>query len=436
MKRKSWGGGDLAVSDIKKAAVLGAIAEFDQLGRDEFLNRHGFGRAQSFFLEHDGKNYDSKAILGVAHAYSGDLRIALRPDEFSGGESGAARHLRELGFEVSTAEKFQNPLRESSNSGHNFWWVNNRTTHEHEISGNYLWSPMVQSGGRRSEFYDNMTRVREGDVIFAYSGAAIRALGVCTAPAFLSQKPKEFGDAGKAWASEGWRVSVEFSRLNKPLRTKDHMDVLAATLPKKYSPIQPKGNGNQVAYLAAVPDEMARVLIDLLGARWNEINTTIATGPMQGAEAIDAAEDQAEQEIRNRTDIGPTEVLQLVKARRGHGIYRKNLEGFENACRITGVTSARHLRASHIKPWSRSTDFEKLDGNNGLLLSPHIDHLFDRGFISFTDEGSLLVSSQADPDTLARWSVDDEQKQHAFRPDQLKYLAFHREFVFKHDPSH
>jgi predicted restriction endonuclease len=64
----------------------------------------------------------------------------------------------------------------------------------------------------------------------------------------------------------------------------------------------------------------------------------------------------------------------------------------EAGCRLTGVTDRRFLRAIHIKPWSRSDSREKLDGNNGLLIAPHIDHLFDKGFISFEDDGSVMTS--------------------------------------------
>lgn len=135
--------------------------------------------------------------------------------------------------------------------------------------------------------------------------------------------------------------------------------------------------------------------------------------------------------FRARTDLTETERLQLVKSRRGQGIYRKNLEGFEKACRVTGVVNLRHLRASHIKPWRAYNNFEKLDGNNGLLLSPHIDHLFDQGFISFSDDGTQLVSPEADADTLSCWGIKPEGWYGPFRHEQLKYLAFHREFVFK-----
>lgn len=423
----------MALSDIDRDAVLHAIEEFDGLGRDAFLKKFGFGKSRAYFLKHEGHLYDSKAILGVAHAYSGADREPLTATQFSGGESSVALLLRRLDFEVRFLESQPDAhsLGNVSEEGFSYWWVNNKQTFDHEVGGNYLWSPTKKKNGHRSEFYENMKRVRPGDVVFAFAGGEIKAIGVCSAPAVLAKKPEEFGSAGNAWGSEGWRVSVEFTSLSQPLRPKDHMDVLAPTLPEIYSPIRPDGNGNQVAYLAAVPVEMAQVIVDLLGPRWEEVDRRATVEPSHQIEAIAEAEDEVEREIGNRTDLEKTEKTQLIKSRRGQGIYRRNLEGIEQSCRITRVVNRRHLRASHIKPWRASTNFEKLDGNNGLLLSPHIDHLFDQGFISFADDGALLVSPQADVDTLILWGIEPEGNFGPFNSEQKNYLAFHRESVFK-----
>ncbi|MDV2964655.1 HNH endonuclease [Nitratireductor aquimarinus] len=423
----------MTISDISRAAVLRAIEEFDRLGRDAFLREYRFRQSRMYFLSQGNKLYDSKAIIGVAHGFSGGDRSTLTAAQFSGGEATVARTLRDLGFEVQVSATPPSSiyLNNGSAEGFAFWWVNNKQTYAHEIGGNYLWSPTARSDGGRNEFYENMKRLRSGDVVFAFAGGEIRAIGICSAPAILAPKPGEFGTAGDAWGNEGWRVPVEFTRLSIPLRPKDHMDVLAPTLPEKYSPIRPDGNGNQGAYLAAVPVEMAEALISLLGPRWAEVDQSAAAESGKQIEAVEASEEQVEQELRNRTDLNETEKLQLVKSRRGQGVYRQNLEGFEKACRVTGVTDRRHLRASHIKPWRASTTFEKLDGNNGLLLSPHIDHLFDQGFISFANSGTLLISSTADVDTLILWGIEPESNYGPFRPEQYPYLAFHREFVFK-----
>lgn len=83
---------------VQPQHVRQAIAEYDKLGREEFLARHRFDRARVYLLITDGKAYDSKAILGVAYRYA--TGRPLGPEDFSGGASGAAKVLRDLGFEV------------------------------------------------------------------------------------------------------------------------------------------------------------------------------------------------------------------------------------------------------------------------------------------------------------------------------------------------
>ena len=87
--------------------------------------------------------------------------------------------------------------------------------------------------------------------------------------------------------------------------------------------------------------------------------------------------------------------------------------------------------ASHIKPWAESNDFEKLDGNNGLLLSPHIDKLFDNGYISFEDGGDVIVSPQLNTDTLKLWGVDVSINVGRFNHEQQQYLQYHRDHILK-----
>ena len=79
----------------------------------------------------------------------------------------------------------------------------------------------------------------------------------------------------------------------------------------------------------------------------------------------------AEPSIVDAGITGPTFREQLVRARRGQGVFRANVLLREDACRVTRVDEPRHLKASHIKPWRDATDAERLDGANGLLLSLH-----------------------------------------------------------------
>ncbi|WP_215779107.1 HNH endonuclease [Paludibacterium sp. B53371] len=307
-----------------------------------------------------------------------------------------------------------------------YWWVNQNQTYQHEVSGGFLWSPKVKTNGVRNQYYDYMQDVHEGDVIFSFCDTRIKAIGIAQGRAETAPKPA-FGKAGSSWSEEGWLVPVAFKPLPSPIRPKDHMQLLAPLLPAKYAPLQANGNGLQAVYLTTVPEPLAAALIDLIGTDFSM--TLAAIQP--ATDETEQLEDQAEEAIHGRTDIGATAKTQLIKSRRGQGIFKNNVRLNEKGCRMTGVTDLQHLRASHIKPWKDSTDEEKLSGCNGLLLAPHIDHLFDKGFISFTDEGDLLISPRLERRVLAQWGLSETVNVGKFSPQQAVFLNYHRSFVFK-----
>lgn len=148
-----------------------------------------------------------------------------------------------------------------------------------------------------------------------------------------------------------------------------------------------------------------------------EINTGSSSEPVQP-------------EINEPTQL-ITEREQSTKARVGQELFRSRLEAIEPCCRITGIAQREHLIASHIKPWRLSDNNEKLDGNNGLLLAPHIDHLFDGGYISFSDEGDLLISDNLDKAVLSAWSISPQLNIGRLNDSQKKYLQFHRQLIFR-----
>ena len=307
------------------------------------------------------------------------------------------------------------------------WWVNHKQTFTLEVSGGYLWSPKRNKNGAKSHFYDNMAKVRPGDLIFSYAGAEIRAIGVATDKASSAKKPSEFGTAGANWDNDGWYVPVEFKLLDNPLRPKSYMHVIGPLLAEKYAPLNSEGNGNQGAYLSHISEELAQILFDLIKAP-QTVQQLVGIGV--GSE-MEESDDQAETQLKQRTDISDTEKEQLVKARRGQGIFRSNVEAIEPDCRITGLKLKEHLRASHIKPWRVCDNGERLDGNNGLLLAPHVDHLFDKGFISFSDQGQMIISTRLDQSVLDAWNIDKNTNVGAFSAKQAVYLAFHRTHVFQ-----
>lgn len=93
-----------------RSAVLQAIAEFDAIGRDAFLQRYGFGPARRFYLRHEGKLYDSKAIVGAAHGFQHRDAGPLRAADFSGGDATVRRKLEQLGFRLEVLDPSPNPF--------------------------------------------------------------------------------------------------------------------------------------------------------------------------------------------------------------------------------------------------------------------------------------------------------------------------------------
>jgi predicted restriction endonuclease len=85
------------------------------------------------------------------------------------------------------------------------------------------------------------------------------------------------------------------------------------------------------------------------------------------------------------------------------------------------------LIASHIKPWREASNGERLSGHNGLLLSPHVDALFDEQWITFEDSGQMRVHPALASDVLDRWAIDPTKRVERFRPEQAAFLIRHRE---------
>jgi hypothetical protein len=272
-----------------------------------------------------------------------------------------------------------------------------------------------------------MTKIRPGDVVFAFScaGGAVRAVGVALDRAREVPNPFETAAAGKQ-ASRGWRVTVRFAELTRPWMPKGHVGEISRLLPQKHSPLRNTGDANPGIYLASVPRKMAAAVRRLAGAEIDRLVEEIVQ--RAGSQFLDEI---AEEELLQRTDLTAAAKRDLLSARRGQGLFRTNLEHIEGACRLTGLLDRRHLRATHIKPWRNSDDSEKLDGSNGLLLSPHLEHLFVRGYISFSDSGELLVSRQLNPAVLDKWGLRLPRYVDAFRPEQCRYLEYHRQEVFE-----
>ena len=131
--------------------------------------------------------------------------------------------------------------------------------------------------------------------------------------------------------------------------------------------------------------------------------------------------------------LSATETEETVKQRVGQDVYREALMNYwKGACSVTECTIPEILRASHAKEWKNCTTAEeRLDVYNGFLLSANLDALFDKGLISFDDEGKIMLSSQLNESELERIGVYSDMHLRWVDAHHLPYLKYHREYVWK-----
>ena len=129
------------------------------------------------------------------------------------------------------------------------------------------------------------------------------------------------------------------------------------------------------------------------------------------------------------TYLGDTEVERIVKQRVGQGYFRRALlDYWGSCCPLTGIREEAMLRASHIIPWAEcESDQDRLDVFNGLLLAAHWDAAFDRGLVSFDDQGRPLVKPALDIAVLTLLAAETVRPL-SLDPQHRARLAWHRNY--------
>jgi len=136
-------------------------------------------------------------------------------------------------------------------------------------------------------------------------------------------------------------------------------------------------------------------------------------------------------DVQEYLSLSSTEREAIVKARIGQGRFRESLIDYWSTCAVTGCAEVALLRASHIKPWAKAALAERLSLYNGLLLSPTLDACFDSGYVSFDDEGRIMISKRFTVDDASALGIHSDMRLKRVEPEHKRYLAFHREQVFK-----
>ena len=237
----------------------------------------------------------------------------------------------------------------------------------------------------------------------------ISQLGLVETAAVTATKPPEFGSAGENWSQEGWLVRVNWQPL----------------LPERHSPISTStGRGNQGVYLAGLSETLGLLLLKLIEDHADAaVRVHLVVLAEEGAYTAALLDDM--QQLREVPSS--TERDALTKARLGQGLFRHRVSELEPTCRVTGLARQQFLVASHIKPWRSCDNSERLSGANGLLLSPHVDKLFDRHWISFDSGGELIWQHEAAGEALRCWGIEGANLIRPFSREQEAFLSAHRE---------
>lgn len=136
-------------------------------------------------------------------------------------------------------------------------------------------------------------------------------------------------------------------------------------------------------------------------------------------------EHAAEYETFNKT-----EQEQIIVSRLGQGRFRKEVIRLWGSCSVTGLQNISLLRASHIKPWKDSNNKERLNPFNGLLLIPNYDFLFDSGYITFKENGNVVISNKLSSVDRKIFNITDNLRLRQIFPGNKEFLEFHNQNVF------
>jgi putative restriction endonuclease len=312
--------------------------------------------------------------------------------------------------------------------GVRFFWVNVGQTYDEVINEEYLWAPQFgeylidpdnPDGGVKKRYFEHWTNVgdvRAGDIIFGNFDRRILFVAVATADAKPSRRPTT--RTFKQWNDLGFKVDIQIFPLAAQLPVDgDIKDGFDRRYNRLCTPKVFKSSGEVFqGYMAALPDAAGVEMLRLAG--------DVEVSAIEISDGIRESHQGAPN--KHRKPAGETTKKSIRDARIGQGYFRHELLKMWKGCPITGITNTNLLLASHSKPWSKSNDDERLDPYNGFLFAPNVDRPFDKGLISFDDEGRIIIS-----DLLS----DRDQKALGLHqgisiklhPNHLKYLAAHRE---------
>jgi len=293
-----------------------------------------------------------------------------------------------------------------------FYWVNIGSTYRTVIDHRFLWAPINSISPTGQEVtrvhWDNVSDVKTGDIIFCYYNQRISFLARATADSYQNLKPHD--RSFKDWERLGNQVDVEIIDLDRTILRDDISAEFMLRFNQRTTPSLFKNNAEvNVIYMAHLPIDAGLFLLEAVGQSKLTEDSFIELGN------------------QGKKKISPTTRDALVKARIGQGKFRADLiDRWNGMCSLTSLRMVDILIASHIDAWALCDNAARLDPDNGLLLAPHIDKLFDFGMISFANDGQLLIKDSVNLEDRHILGFDRFTRLRQLSSGNVTYLQKHR----------
>lgn len=246
--------------------------------------------------------------------------------------------------------------------------------------------------------HKNVQKVKKGDKIFIHFKKCIVAISTA------------LNDAKKDMENK-YVVDLEVIDLKNEIETKLYEEKIESFRKKQgeHFPFNKNGHFNQ-GYLYKLEPEFARYLLSIMKLELNEENKLLELESIE--KNIEKIPEGKERET-------------IIKTRVNQSIFKEQLLNKEKKCKLCGLSNTELLIASHIKPWSKSNNKEKLCVNNGFLLCPNHDKLFDKCLISFTEDGEIMIAEELSEEDRIFLNINKNMKI-KLNDENKKYIEWHR----------
>ncbi|MDP4549779.1 HNH endonuclease [Alkalihalobacillus macyae] len=296
-------------------------------------------------------------------------------------------------------------------------------TYQEEKDACVIWSPKEDKSGNEPHSWKRLKEVHAGDQLFHYVRGNIVAVSIVKKDCKEAHKPSTLLNHHKT--TNGYLVQLEYYELDIPVNVKEHFQEIYPLLPLKYAPFQNDANGNP-GYLYPCNEELAIKLLELISeSNFYRVDE----------EQLELTIDEVRKIERNTLVPFITEIESEAKTkiRWGEQKFRKDLMPlWEDKCAICAINLPVLLNASRSKPWKDSTNQERLDPYNGLLLCSNHDALYHEGLIAFDGQGRLHISSIISEEDYEMYRLMPRAKIR-IHPENKVYFKWHKRNVFASD---